>query len=653
MGIISDRLKKQLKEFQFDFKSNSSDFKNFLKNTSISNGEIRSLLLPEKMSSLDIASKIKVPLKSNVLPQIDLSLTPYLVDPISLISDPFLDWIFLIAPTQSGKTVFLQAVVADSISQNPGTLLYVYPDENNGKAALKEKVIAMIKETPFLYKHVISDRFLNTNSITLDNMTIWPAWSGSLGTLSSKPAKIIVLDEIRLMKLLIGNESNAIKLANDRLTTFKLFGSAMAYGVSTPSIKGDLLYNQMEVDGTLTIRWNFRCPSCEKYFRPQFFHMLRDCSRKDVSLYCPHCKNKIEEGLHKTVINKDGAYGSKKHYGLKEMPPVKEQKKGHDRLVMRYCSMASPFRPLKVMVEEYYKTKHIIADYKNFWQCWLAEFWEDDISKSTEQTLKANINPNLLRGKVPDGTKFLTAGVDVADSGFYVSVWAWGNQIKHMIDSYFIECHKDKTNWRKTRGIIEKRLDSRKWDGWEVASWVIDIADGDRNTELRAALAEFPKCYKIRGASDVQVVNIVYREKLDYYSVRRSPYLEETDSFGDDDQVSFFSEPEPTFFTQFCNTKKIKEVNKRTGEIKVVWKKFAQDDYRAAVTYAFECLDFQFRGDFTLRDMVENDKFTYNPVIQKSKAKLFDEDSYYEDEEIPDNEMSPFDEIEGSWMDIQ
>jgi len=598
------------------------DLQNNYANSTFSPAELAALELPERMPAVDVAARIRIPMKSNVMDRIDLSMTPYLIDPISLIGDESVQWIYVIAPTQSGKTVILQVAVADTIDQNPGTLLYIYPDENNGKAAMEEKLIGMIRETPFLYKHVVMPEKINlsTKKIRLDNMTIWPAWSGSLGTLSSKPAKIIILDEIRLMKLSIGKESNAIKLASDRVTTFEAFGQAQAIGVTTPSVKGDLMYQQTLIPGIQILHRMLKCQSCDRYWRPVFHkHMRRDKGSGKFApiLLCPYCHNKQEEGKHKRDLNKGSGYGIPKiHKGLKELPPLAHLKK--KKMLFWFESISSPFRSLERICIEYEETFGKIEDYKNFFQCWCAEFWEDDISKLSEKKLKDRIQIGFMKGTVPKGTKFLTGGVDVQDVGFYVTILAHGADRKtDLVDQYLVECHKDTSNWQKTKDILEVKINTRKWDGWMLAAWTIDVADGDRYHEVMDATSEMNRCFRIRGTNSIkQVTNIKYNKELDHYQVKAYPYLEETDTLCISENFTLPEDVEQDFLTQFPNARKIREEHPKTGESIITWKKTGQNDYRMSTVYAMESLDFTLEeGGYNLRDMKGREDYKNNPAI--------------------------------------
>jgi phage terminase large subunit GpA-like protein len=608
--------------------TNLSDnhYRNAYKQAVVSEEELEALTLPTRKSAIEVAEGLRVPIKSNVLDRIQLKLTPYLNAPISLIGDSAVQWILMIAPTQSGKTVFLQVAVADAIDQDPGTCLYIYPTETDGKAAMQEKIIGMIKENDFLLKHVLTPHKTNlsTKRVALDNMTIWPAWAGSLGSLSSKPAKIIILDEIRLMGNTIKGESNAIKLADDRTTTYSLFGQARIYGVSTPAIQHDLLYKQTEVKGTQVLHWHLKCQSCRLYFVPNFFKdilpTIKSSNPENAYLMCPHCKNKQEEGMYKYDLNDEAKYGIRKiHHGAKEINSLDELKRV--RTLFWFDSIASPFRPVREIAEEYIKTKPDIVNYKNFIQCWLAMFWIDDVSKTSEKKLKERRKKGFKKGRVPFGTKFLTAGVDAQDVGFYVTVTAWlDNKECYLVDHFLIECHKDTTIWQKTRQTLNDRLNQRLWDGWLVVAWAIDIADGDRTTEIRDATSSMERCFNIRGAPDSQVTTIKYFKDLNYWRVKKSVYLEETDVMSVSNSFHIPEDVEQDFLTQFPNAHKIREVKEKTGEEVYIWHKSGQNDYRMAFVYSVECLDFQI-GTYTLRDKLSKEGWICNPAIKYVKEK--------------------------------
>lgn len=606
-----------------------------------SRDELDIMYLPEKRPAIDTVKLIRLNPNANILDTLDLGLTPYLILPASLIGKNSVDWIFLLAPTQSGKTVFLQLCVADAIDQDPGTLLYILPDEKAARKQIKEKIMDMIKYTKCLADRVIS---MSLVKIELDNMTIHPGWGGSLSTLSSTPAKKVVLDEIRLMKLEIGEESNAIKLANDRLTTYRSMGLAQGYGVSTPSVEGDLLHQQLTIPGTTVLVWNVRCSHCGKVQVLDFFKNIYYNKEKGKAFCkCVACGNHFSDKDNKREMNKTGFYaisGSDEPVKIEDLT---------SRVVCWYDSLVSPFRTFDAIYTEYIQTRDKIHDYKNFIQCWLARFWINDISKTSVANLKTLFVEEPLR-LVPSWTKVITAGVDTQDNGFYVVVRAHGDcRRSRVIDAFFILCSmhivEAEPVAEKFKMYIEDAVySSQKGEKWKIATWAIDTG-GHRTKQVYEACDMCDRAIKVKGRPPTQTTTIKYNSELNLYLIRTGEYLEETEELSNIGGGLYevpANVPED-YLIQWCNVRKVAEKNKKTGDQSVYWKKVGQCDYRYADIHSFICLDIS-TDVGTFRTELEKDEFKYNPYItqkeivemsaeeiREEQNKVFEsEDEFYE-----------------------
>lgn len=601
-----------------------------------SRAELDELYLPERLSPLVVAEKIRLSPDSNVLSEIDLELTPYLKLPISLIGVNRFEWIFILAPTQSGKTVFLQTAIADTIDQDPGTLIYVLPDQVLAKKSVKEKLISMIKWTPDLAKHA-TDRFsLSMTQVTLDHMTIYPAWGGSLATLSSIPAKRVILDEVRLMPLEIGNESNAIKLAADRLTTYKAMSLAQGYAVSTPSIEGDLLHQQLSVSGTTVLRWNVVCQNCGKV---QVLDFFTNMFYKDNKAYCKckACGHLFDDSDKKRKMNSTGFYTIS---GSSE--PVNFDNLKGNRIFFWYDSLVSPFRSFDAIYTEFFQSKDKVHDYKNFIQCWLARFWVNDVSKTSVANLKTCFIEEPM-GLVPDWTKVITAGVDTQDEGFYLVVRAFGSARRsRVLKVMYIPCSMHIADfemiYEKLSYEIEQAVFSDK-NGrkWKIAMWAIDTG-GHRTKQVYAACDLMDRVIKVKGSSPKQMTTIKYNSEINLYLVKTNEYLEETEELANIGG-GLFELPATVgddFMNQWCNKRKVKEKNKKTGVETVIWKNIGQNDYRMADIHSFICLDIP-TDIGTFRSEIEKDGFQYNPheVFVKASEVVSKQEieQYYEEED--------------------
>lgn len=571
-----------------------------------------------------------------------MELTPYLYEPLSYVGDGDVQWIIIIAPTQSGKTVFLQAVVADAIDQDPGPLLYLLPDRFSAEKMIKEKIIDVIESTPCLSYHKTDKvKDVSKKSIQLDNMSIYPAWSGSLATMSSLPMKKVVLDEVRLMKLTIGSESNAIKLASDRLTTYWQHGVGQGYMVSSASVENDLLHNQLSVHGTLVLHFHSKCPVCGEYQKLSARKNLYfNKDKGKVECRCIHCRGLFPDNDKKKSWNKYGVYAPLDAKIYKDGSLEKPLKK-HPRMCFRYGSMVSPFRSWEIIYNEWQQTKGKIHDYKNFIQCWEADFWVDDISSTDSLKLKEHIK-NYLRRDVPSGVKVITCGVDTQDTGFYCTVRGHGiNKNTWLIDHFFIPCHIDNATKKEVEemflGILDRVYRDKNDNPWKIALLALDTG-GHRTKEIYAATKNIKKIAWIKGKNN-QATTIQYSRDLTLYTVRTCEYLEETELRCAENSWHLPKDVTEDYLDQFCCSRKCKQKDPKTGEEKIIWKKTGQNDYRVADCHTFICLDIPTDvGMF--RNLIDQDDWSYNPAkkeVEHIKEIEKDEEDSEEEEEFIDD----------------
>lgn len=579
-------------------------------------------MLPKRISATEVAEKIRLPLRGNILERIDLSLTPYLNEPLSYIGDSEVEWLGIFAPTQSGKSVFLQVAVADAIDQDPGPLFYLLPDETSGKKQVREKIIAMIDNSEFLTQHKTNRKFdVSQKEIILDNMSITTGWAGSLGRMSSTPYKRVVLDEVRLMKLSVGEESNAIKFAGDRLTTYLDMGIGQGYMVSSPSVEGDLLHQQLSVHGTTVLFWHVPCPSCGEYQELDFFKNVKfDKTTKHLACVCKFCGGEFPDTDKKRAWNNKGVYAPK-NAKINLDGTLQEPYRKTKRMFFHWSSLESPFRDFKRIWNEYLQTKDKLQDYKNFVQCWLAQFWIDDISKTS--VIKLNERQLAYSTKdVPDGVRIIFAGIDTQDDGFYVTVRGFGSdKTTWLIDAFFIACDIHTTDFKDFVSLWDRDIFSRVYSTientkWRVALTAIDTG-GHRTTELYKAAAHFPNLILVKG-KDTQNSTYMYNKDLNLYLVRTCEYLDETEERCQ--STSFFlpNDVEQTYKNQFCNVRKQLKVNRTTGEKTIKWVKIGQCDYRFADIHTFILLDIP-TSKGVIRSELEKPDFCWNPLFDAKK----------------------------------
>ena len=587
------------------------------------------------MSATEIAKKIKFDRSKNVYEELDLTLTPYLVPLLELIGDNRVELLGALASTQSAKTVFLQAALSDSIEQDPGSFMYIMPDETTAERGCEEKLQSVINHTPSLAKHKtkrVTD--MNKNQITLDNMDVYVAWGGSPQSMNSLPMKRVAWDEVRLMPLTIGTESNAIKLGWDRLTTYLDMGLAQGYMASSPSTEGDLLHQQLDIKGTVVLEWQVPCPVCGEFQRLDFFENIVYIKEYDrVECQCKHCKGVFPDGNKKREWNNKGVYapvGTRVNKDGSLEQPYKLSK----RMFFWWDSLVSPFRDFRRIWDEFVTTRDKPHDYKNFWQAWLAKFWIEDVSKTNAQSLELRKAPYVKRSIPP--ISVLLAGGDTQDNGFYINQWGFApNKKCYLVDEYFIDCPISTTTsedieFKLNRDVIERVYKDPSGTAWRPFLFALD-SGGHRTKALYAAFKKLKRSILVKG-NNTQSQSIIYSKNESHYNVRTCEYLEETERLCMSDSFHLPTDVSRDFLSQFVAMRKKQNTNKRTGETKVEWIKKGQCDHRMASVHAFICLDIPLDvGE--LRSEIEKG-LIFNPVPKKvvPVKKVIQDDSSNEPE---------------------
>jgi len=626
-----------------------------LKSFKLSNAELKYFRLPERYPAIDVVNKIKISGTTNVKDHIDLRMTPYHNAPLTLVGRRGVETIGMLGPTQGGKSVFLQSVVADTILQDPGTIIYAFPDEKSSKKAIEDKIIGMVEKTPALYEQVQEpkSRNLNVSLMRFKNMIIQPGWGGSLSSLSSTPAKRVIIDELRLFPLTIGEESNAVELLRDRLTTFLEEGSGQMYVASTPSVEGDLLHQQLEKEFTQVFLFYSKCSFCGKYQVLDFFENVKwqDKNANDAKCYCKFCKeHAFPDDNKKMDWNQHGLYAPAGYDGATTLPNWEDLVTTHN--YFWFTSMVSPFRSFTRIARKFLEVKNKFHDMKNFIQCWLARFFRLSQSSVGLEGLKGRII-ELPRGVVPEWCQVITAGADTQDNGLFITFRAHGSSRRtHLIDTIFIPAEIESVSIKEFAKKIVDQVEERVFSDevgnkWTVGRWAFDTG-GHRESEMKLVTSYLSKATRIKGRNTNQAVSIQPSTNIaGLFFAKTYEYLDMSENECLKEYWTLFQGVEDDYFTQFLTAKRVTEVNKKTGEKKTVWIKEngGKTDWRMAEIHNFITLDLPF-GSSTLRISLEQEGFKYNPyelirsalapkspdALELENKKIDMTNSYYDNE---------------------
>lgn len=620
----------------------------------ISLKEIECLKLKERYSAIEVAKKIKLPVKMNRYEYIDLELTPYLIRPIELFGDSRVLWVFAIAPTQSGKTLLIQIFFADRIDQEEGTMIFVMPDKESSNKQFEEKLLKFIEENEFLDKHVLSPRkdCLSMSSIKMDNCSIYPGFSSNPASMNSLTCNAIGLDEVRLHKLKVKDGSNSIEYCEDRTSSYRTSGRTQHIGVTSPEIEGDLMHIQLSKDKTIEMWWMIPCPSasCDRLQILDIyknFDLMSDGVNYTSTCRCKYCGQEFSDKFDKKPMNATGIYCKKEKEGIKKKDYLLtgEADLVDKHMIFRWTSEVSPFRTFKEIAEKYNKVREDPSALNNFNQAWRARFTSKRKSQITLKKLSDRISPSLPRACVPNWTRVITAGADSQGNGFAYWVHAYGDEGRSAcIDAGFLKSHY-LDSVKSVSDVLSKAFEhkvyySMKKEKWAIGLWAIDTG-GNRTQQVYDSLSGFLKCVPCKGVhnSDVNIRFAKTANIDNLYLIKTLTYFNITDETCLSPNWYLYNNIDRKVLQEFCNLRKVAgDKENKYGEVEEYFKKFGKCDWRIAAAHCEICLDMKFENGMRLREELNTPDFVYNPVY--NIIGLSQEMDYDESEDLNTKDLN-------------
>jgi len=329
---------------------------------------------------------------------------PYQREIMDAITDPKTEKIVVMSSSQVGKSEILLNVIGYFIDQDPAPILLLMPTLDLAEAFSKDRLAPMLRDTPILRGKVKDARTRNSNNTLLHKQFpgghITLAGANSPASLSSRPIRILLADEVDRYPMSAGTEGDPLTLAERRTSNF--WNRKKIY-MSTPGIK-DLSRIEAAYELSTQEEWCIACPTCGKY-QPLKWAQIHF---EDMTHECAHC------GARHTEIEwkrQDGKW------------IAKNENKGTRGFHLN--ALASPWKTWDEIVEEFKEAKRVGPEGLKVWvNTVLGETWEEEGDTVEEESLMEHMDH--YGADLPEGVKVLTAGVDTQDDRLEVEVVGWG-----------------------------------------------------------------------------------------------------------------------------------------------------------------------------------------------------------------------------------
>lgn len=427
----------------------------------------------EKYRTLNIQAEEKGPLS--------MARTPYLEPILNLgnrmdpapgcnpagVTFQHVDEVVICKSAQIAGTEGLISLVGYMTHQEPCTVLMCLADEDTAKYICDNRVQPMYRDSRALRKLIVRGHF-NSDEMSFHNGAfILAGWASSVSKLASRPAKILIADEIDKPGYYAkSKEASALSLLRERKESFY---SGQIWMLSTPTIEGGNMDAELDACDVI-YDWHVPCPKCGQYqplrwslkYADEFKDGLyrdrhgkvqpvggveweggREATRAQISkarYRCGSCDARW------TTVEKGVAIGKGMMVPRTEIRTAPRKVGFH---LNRLYSLLGKSGDIPKMVADWvaiHKTRDRFQRLKKlqgFVNSTLGCFWKEVIVRpEVDDILKARCD--LEPGIVPEDAVALTCGVDMQKYGFWYVVRAWA---------------RDYTSWNIQHGYVETWTD--------------------------------------------------------------------------------------------------------------------------------------------------------------------------------------------------
>lgn len=403
------------------------------------------------------------------------SVTPYLAGIMDAMAHPAVSTGIICKAPQVGGTEAAHNFVGYALDHAPGPVMYVFPDKDLASENSRDRIVPMLEASPALRGYFTgTDDDKARFRIKLRHAIIHMAWSHSTSSLSNKPVRYLILDEVDKYPPTTGKrEASPVKLARKRQNTYRAYGRSKEVMLSSPSIETGNIWVALTTEAQIIFDYHVRCPHCGRLQHMKFDNIkwpddVRDPemmeSSKLARYHCPHCEAQwtdhdrdraVQSGQWMSRPKEDGdpAIGLDAYLGAYR--PAK--------VGFHIPAWISPFVSMSECAAAFLKGLKDKEALKDFNNGYAAKPWVVYEQQRDEDQLVVLMDDRPA-GLVPGNERVagLTAGVDTQKHGFWYEIRAWGFGL-------------DRDSWQIKAGYVTS------FDALAQVLWEDTYTDADGN----------------------------------------------------------------------------------------------------------------------------------------------------------------------------
>lgn len=415
---------------------------------------------------------------------------PYEKEIMDAISDPTVPRVVVQKGAQLGIT---DSAIVNPIgyfmTEDPCPILVVQPTVEIAEAFSSDRLDPMLRDTPCLRGRV-PQKGSDGNKIlrkTFNGGYVALAGANSPASLSGRPVRVVLLDDVDRYPASAGKEGNPLKLAIARASAF---WNRRIVIVSSPSVTG-VSHVEREIASTTQEHWYLPCPACECM-------QILEWERVDLDTLTHRCVS-CEQSFEKYEwLAGEGQWRAHR--------PVDE--KGKKVLARGFfiSGLVNPWVEWDVLRDEWFQAQDALEEgdvelMKAFMNTRLGLLFQEQGSKVKSDLYNRR---ELYQSEIPDGVLVLTAGVDVHDNALFADIVGWGKGRENWHIDYISIPGDPATDepWEALDDAVYNRVFTTS-DGRKMKVKRICIDSGGHRTDHVYAYVKprQPRCIAIRGVA--------------------------------------------------------------------------------------------------------------------------------------------------------
>ena len=351
--------------------------------------------------------------------KLDLSMTPYLREPMDMVGRPGVKSIALMTSAQVGKSTFVENVVGYFTHLDPCPILHISPTLESMKMFSKERLAPMIRDTPVL-RDLVRDARTRDSGNTIASKTFPGGHIAMVGSnapagLASRPIRVLVADEVDRFERSAGTEGDPLKLGIKRTTTY--WNRVLVF-VSTPGDK----YDPKEQTGSRIEKeflegdqrhFHVKCPHCDHEQRLYWRNVSWEDDDPTTAVYVCEESGCIWYDTDRKDAITDGRWIATKPW--------------NGRVSYALSQLYSKFDAvyLEDAVSDFLDSKNDPMLLKTWVNTVLGESWEDKGARLDWSSLRDQREEYNTTDNIPDEITVITCAVDVQDDRLEYEFLGW------------------------------------------------------------------------------------------------------------------------------------------------------------------------------------------------------------------------------------